>query len=168
MADQETKKARKCGNCGQEGHTKRKCPKLEVKPEIKAEPQTIYALTYKEDNGDSVYEHVTLYASIDGLVRGIEQTIVNNRADLCHEDDEHDEDKDDYDIPDYANKLFYYTNQESLKDVPIPTKEYVESVVAAGSNRDHLDGLIIKVGHELGGAAGFACEISIHKKKLNP
>lgn len=166
MADSSQKKTRKCGNCGQEGHDKRTCQKVEVKPETKAEPQTIYALQYKEDNGDSVDDCVTLYASIDGLVKGIEDWIVNTRTDLCHKDDDYDEDKDHYDIPCYAKDLFYYTNQESLKDVPIPKKEDVEKVL--NSNKYHLKGLLIKVGAELGGSACFACEISVQKKTLNP
>lgn len=170
MADTTNKKARKCGNCGEAGHDKRKCPKIEnpieVKSQIQTQPQTIYALECAEDNGDDVDRSTMLYASIDGLVKGIEDWIVNTRTDLCHEDDDYDEDKDHYDIPCYAKDLFYYTNQESLKDVPIPKKEDVEKVL--NSNKYHLKGLIIKVGAELGGSPCFACEISVHKKKLNP
>ena len=166
MADQDHKKTRKCGNCGQEGHDKRKCPKVEVKPEIKAEPQTIYTLTFKEDNGDSVHDYVTLYASVDGLVRGIEETIVETRERLCQDDDE--DEPDNTVVPSHYRPLFYYTDQETLKNAPIPTKEYVESVLNAGFEREHLEGLIIKVCRELGGAACFACEISVHKKTLNP
>lgn len=168
MADQENKKVRKCGNCGHEGHDKRKCPKVEVKPEIKAEPQTIYVLMYKEDNGDSVHDHITLYASVDGLVRGIEETIVEIRNVLFDDEDDEDDEDDDTIVPSHYRTLLYYTEQETLKNVPIPTKEYVESVLNAGFERQHLDGLIIKVGNELGGAACFGCEISVHKKTLIP
>lgn len=166
MSETQPKKIRKCGNCGQEGHDKRKCPKVEVKPEIKVEPQTIYALTYKEDNGDSVSDYVTLYASIDGLVAGIGKMIQGTREDLCHDDD--DDEPDTAVVPSHYKPLFYYTEQETLKNVPIPTKEYVESVLNAGYNRSHLDGLIIKVGRDLGGSSCFGCEISVHKKTLNP
>ena len=165
MADIQSKKIRKCGNCGKEGHDKRKCPKVEVKPETKDEPQTIYALTFKDDNGDSVHESVTLYASIEGLVRGIEKMIMQTREDLCHDED--DDEPDTTVIPSHYKPLFYYTEQETLKNVQIPTKEYVESVLNADYKRSHLDGLIIKVGSDLGGSACFGCEISVHKKMLN-
>jgi hypothetical protein len=161
----EPKKARKCGNCGKEGHDKRKCPKVEIPPETKAEPQTIYALICKEDNGDSISEYVSLYASIDGLVKGIEKTIVSTRTDLDQDDDDP---PDTTKVPREYKDLFYYTEDETLKNAPIPTKEYVESVLNAGSKRSHLNGLILKIGETMGGAAGFGFELAVQKKTVNP
>ena len=161
----------KCSVCGQEGHNKRTCPTtkadriLEIKKEVKQEPQIIYALEYAEDNGDDVHRNTTLYASLDGLVNGIEKLIRGVQEDLCVDEDELSDSEEKY-PPSYAKELFYYSHHESMKNVPTPTKEFVEKVLA--KKYDHLDGLILKVGHEIGGAAGFACEISVHKKTLNP
>jgi len=157
----------KCGACGQEGHNKRTCPTtkaerlLEPKPEVKQEPQVIYALEFADDNGNSVYRNTKLYASLDGLLKGIDNIIKEIQED-------HDDSDDDEKPPGYAKELFYYAGSTNLKSIPTPTREYLESVLNAGPKRSHLNGLIIKIGPELGGAATFACEISIHKKMLNP
>jgi hypothetical protein len=167
----EQKKQVKCGGCGQLGHNKRTCPsgkevKPETKPEIKLEPQIIYALEYADDNGDEVHRSTTLYASLDGLLNGIEKLIRNVQTDLCTDEDELSDTEDD-DPPYYKDKLFYYTHHESMKEVPIPTREYVESVLSK-KGYDSMDGMIIKVGSTLGGAACFGCEISVRRKTLNP
>lgn len=168
----EQKKAIKCGVCGQEGHNKRTCPTakpervLEVKTEVKQEPQIIYALEYADDNGDEVFRNTTLYASLDGLMTGIEKLIRGVQTDLFTDEDELS-DTEDEDPPSYAKDLFYYTHHESMKNVPIPTREYVESVLN-NTKRRHLDGMIVKVGSVLGGSACFGCEISVRKQTLNP
>ena len=166
----EQKKLIKCGSCGKEGHNKRTCPTksesvLEVKKEVKQEPQIIYALEYAEDNGDIVYRNTTLYASLDGLVSGIEKLILGVQENFCSEDDELSDSEDD-DPPSFVKDIFYYTHHESMKNVPLPTKGFVEKVL--GKKNDCLNGLVIKVGTTLGGASCFACEISVHTKTLNP
>lgn len=161
----------KCSVCGQEGHNKRTCPStkadrlLGTKKEVKQELQIIYALEYSEDNGDDVHRTTTLYASLDGLMNGIEKLIRGVQEDLCVDEDEIS-DSEDFDPPSYAKKLFYYSHHETMKDVPIPTREFVEKTL--NEKRNELDGLIIKIGHELGGAACFGCEISVRKQTLNP
>lgn len=168
----EQKKLIKCGACGQEGHNKRTCSTkkseqaLEVKTEVKQGPQIIYALEFAEDTGDEVFRNTTLYASLDGLVIGIEKLIRGVQTDLCTEDDEVS-DGEDTDPPSYVKELFYYTHHESMKNVPIPTREYVESVLN-NTKRRHLNGMIVKVGSRLGGSSCFGCEISVRKQTLNP
>jgi hypothetical protein len=128
--------------------------------------QIIYALEYAEDNGDTVQRTTTLYASLDGLVEGIEKLIRGVQEDLCTDEDELSDTEDD-DSSCYKD-LFYYTHHESMKEVPIPTREYVEEVLNNKKRLRGLNGMIIKVGNRLGGAGGFACEISVQKKTLNP
>lgn len=169
----EQKKSIKCGTCGQEGHNKRTCPTtkkevvLEVKAEVKQELQIIYALEFAEDNGDSVYRNTTLYASMDGLMKGIHQLM--DELEECHGSDESEaeEDEDAYERSKVYRELLYYKDTEVFKSVPRPTKEYIESVLD-NKRRSYLGGLIIKIGSTLGGASGFACEISVNTKTLNP
>ena len=123
----------------------------------------VYGVRVKENNGDSVREWTTLYSSIDGLMKGLEKQIKD--IENYHEDDEEEESTDD-DPPVYVNELFYYTGSEVFKNVPIPTKEYVEKILA-DKRRDYLDGLIIKIG-DIDAAFSFACEISVHKLVVNP
>ena len=170
MADTTNKKARKCGNCGQEGHDKRKCPTLaskkdEVKPETKDEPQTVYGVLIKEDNGDDVHTWFTLYASLDGLMGGLKKTIDDFTKE--HEDDDDDEDvKNMAPTSKYYKHLFYYNESETFKNVPVPTKEYVEGLL---NKKTYLnDTLLIKTGSGIGGSACFACEISVFMKTVNP
>jgi hypothetical protein len=82
------------------------------------------------------------------------------------EDDEDEEEDDDYATV-YKKDLLYYKDTDVFKNVPRPTKEYIEGVLN-NPMRGHLEGLIVKIGRELGGAACFACEISVHKKTLYP
>lgn len=164
MSHTVSKKARKCSLCGQEGHNKLKCSSVNAKP---AEPSTVYGIRVKEDNGDSTSEWTTLYASIDGLMKGLETQIKSIESESYHEDEDDDEEDDDEeDPPVFVKELYYYTGSEVFKNVPIPTKEYVEKVLS-DKRRDYLDGLIIKVG-DIDAACYFACEISVHKLKLNP
>lgn len=130
--------------------------------------QIIYALEYAEDNGDTVQRTTTLYASLDGLVEGIEKLIRGVQTDLCTDEDELSDTEDEDDNSSCYKDLFYYTHHESMKEVPIPTREYVEEVLNNKKRLRGLNGLIIKVGSSLGGAAGFSCEISVQKKTLNP
>lgn len=165
MADTAPKKMRKCSLCGQGGHNKLKCPTLSEKPAVAAppaEPQTVYGLRVKENNGDSVSQWTKLYASIDGLMKGLEAQIKGIES--YHEDDEDEEDTND--PPSYVKELYYYTGAEVFKNVPIPTKEYIEKVLG-NPRRDYLDGLIIQVG-DIHAASYFACEISVHELTLNP
>lgn len=169
MSEQKKQLKFKCSVCSQEGHNKRTCPTtkaerlLEPKPEVKQEPQIIYALEVAEDNGNSVYRSTVLYASLDGLLNGLDKIVKGFQEDYDDLDDEDDEKP-----PGYAKELFYYGEATNLKDIPTPTREYLESILNAGSRRSHLNGLIIKIGKELGGATNFACEISIRKQTLNP
>jgi hypothetical protein len=164
MADTQPKKTRKCGTCGQEGHDKRKCQKVEVKPETKDEPQTVYGVLVKEDNGDAVSEWFTLYASLDGLVKGIEK-VIRTLEDGCDNEDEKEPENQAKESRRYQT-LHYYTDEEVFKNISPPSRDYVVNLMTKPSYVDNH--LIIKVGDTLGGAACFACEISLFKKTLNP
>lgn len=168
MADTQPKKARKCGNCGQEGHDKRKCPgvekKVEVKPETKAEPQTVYGVLVREDNGDDVQDFMNLYASIDGLMEGLTKTIQNLNAE--HADDDLEDEGNKAKTSTYFKDLHYYTDVETFKNIPVPTKEFVENLVNTRGYR--YNKLLIKVGDdELGRSASYGCELSVFKKTVN-
>jgi hypothetical protein len=162
----------KCSVCGQEGHNKRTCPTtkaerlLEPKPEVKQEPQVIYALEFAEDNGDSVYRNTKLYASLSGLMNGLRE-LMTQLAEL-HEDDELSEDDESLEKAKVYDDVFYFKDTSVFKDVPIPAKEDVEQILNREGKYKYSDGLMIKIGSELGGATCFACEISVHKKTLNP
>jgi hypothetical protein len=122
----------------------------------------VYGVRVKENNGDSIHELTTLYSSIDGLMKGLEKQIKDIES--YHEDDEEEDYTDD--PPVYVNELFYYTGSEVFKNVPVPSKDYIEKILA-DKRRTYLDGLIIRVG-DLHGALSFACEISVLKLVVNP
>jgi hypothetical protein len=172
MAD--NKRIYKCSVCHEVGHNKAKCPtqkkeeiaetaapaKVETKPQL----ETIYQIQVKEDNGDEVQDYNVLYASIDGLMKGLKE-VMTNLAEYNSETygDEEEEEEDEGD----PEGVFYYSTKEYFKDVPVPTKEYIEDFLDNKKIR-YMNGLLIKVGSRLGGAASFGCEISVRKIKLNP
>lgn len=171
MAD--NKRIYKCSVCHEIGHNKAKCTKTEKAPpkavEEKPQMEFIYVLSQKEDNGDTVQEYDVLYASIDGLMKGIEEMIKSLEEFKEHDEYEsEDEDEEEYrDDKYYKGKIHYFNPSESFKELPpVPTKEYVEDLLA--KKYDGMNGLLIKIGRTMGGASCFATEISVSKKKLNP
>lgn len=176
MAD--NKRIYKCSLCHEIGHNKAKCSKkvTESKPKPTAEIQPlreIYEWNMKVDIGNGgVDEYGLVYASIDGLVKGLEECIRETEEEHNHpydseeeeEDEEEEEEEDEYSP--YKGKIFYYSEIEKFKNVPIPTKEYIEKFL---SEKHHqYDGLLIKIGRYVGGADYFGCEISVSKRKVNP
>jgi hypothetical protein len=174
MAD--NKRIYKCSLCHEVGHNKAKCPtqkkqeiaetaapaKVETKPQL----ETIYQITVEEDNGDDVSKYYLLYRSIDGLTKGLEKVINNikeEQVDLENETEEEEEEEDEYS---YTRHLLYHSKKESFKDVPIPTKEYIEAYLKNRGIR-YLNGLIIEAG-SMRGAACFACNIYVTEQTLNP
>lgn len=166
------KKKVKCGTCGQLGHNKRTCPGEKKMPdvepvELNAQHRVVYVLNIAEDNGDSVSRNMSLYASVDALMVGI-ASLINSLTEE-HEDD--DCDNSDHPPPGYASKIHYYSGVEAFKNVPMPAKDVVESVLDDKNYRKALSqgyaGLLVKIGPPLGSADGFGCEISVEKKTLN-
>lgn len=183
MADK-PKRVYKCSVCQEPGHNKAKCPTLKAEKAapkaVEEKPQmlpTIYEIRVKEDNGDSISEYHKSYASIDGLVKGVEK-IINQIKDYAkelededeeEEEDEEDEEEREYEtqkLKPYRDHCFYFTKHPICKNIPIPTKDYIQEFL----NNDRIwfmNGLMIKVG-ELPGMGPFACEIYVTKGDLNP
>jgi hypothetical protein len=139
--------------------------KVETKPKL--ENETIYQITVKEDNGDDVSDYYLLYRSIDGLVNGLEEVINNIKKEQedLEDEDEEDEEEEENEYS-YTKHLLYHTKKESFKDVPIPTKEYIEAFL---KNREArwLNGLLVEAG-PMRGAACFACKIYVTEQTLRP
>lgn len=171
MAD--TKTSYKCSNCKQIGHNKRKCPK-QMAESVPAKDETnpklekkIYMITVKQDNGDDVSEYYVFYETIDSLVKGLEDVINNIKKEQEDLEDEEEEEEEEKNNPySYTRHLLYHSKKESFKDVPIPTKEFIEAFLEKSEVR-WINGLIIEAG-PMRSAACFACNIYVTKQTLRP
>jgi hypothetical protein len=122
----------------------------------------IYVLEAKEDSGMHIYEHLSLYGSIDALMEGI-----NSLYDMLsqgYSDIECDEVNDD-EVPEaHLLELHYYSPKPTFKDVPLPTKKYIINRLHVTDNNNKS--MILKIGREFGGHE-FACEVYVYIRPLN-
>ena len=178
MADTKTS-YKKCSICKQIGHNKRKCPtqmaeaapsKVETKPKLE---KKIYMIAVEQDNGDDVSRYYVFYETIDGLVKGLEEVITNIKEEQKDLEDEEDQDEEDQEDEEekkhpysYIRHLLYHSKKESFKDVPIPTKEFIEAFLEKSEVR-WMNGLMIEAG-PMRSAACFACNIYVTKQTLRP
>ena len=152
MAEDKVKKPRKCGTCGEVGHTKRTCKLDEPPKKTYNYFEYVYAIETEEDNGDSVDKFTTLFKSVDGLMGNLKK-IYESYVELYG-------DEECTDPGELRRGAFIREDCESFKDVPFPTKETVQKIID-----NKYDNLLLKIG-EIGGAAGFACKISVRKLKV--
>lgn len=122
----------------------------------------VYVLETKEDSGMHMYEHLALYASIDGLMKGI--YALYDMLSEAYSDIEYDE-KSDTEVPEaHLLELHYYSRNATFKEVPLPTKEYIVDRLNVVDNNNKS--MILKIGDEFGGHE-FACEIYVYIRPLN-
>lgn len=122
----------------------------------------IYVLEAKEDSGMHIHEHMSLYASIDGLMDGIYK--LYDMLSEAYSVIEYEEVNDD-EVPDaYLLELHYYNKNPTFKDAPLPTKKYITKRLHVTDNNNKS--MILKIGGEFGGHE-FACEIYVYTRSLN-
>lgn len=170
MSAPSEKKHVKCGACGELGHNKRTCPKNKTTTEPSKEVSdvvstatpvstSIYVITVSDWCNGRVDTDAILCASPDAVYRKLKSRIEwYNETYGDRDDSEVDGDGRD----EYPN-IVYYRNEEQFREITVPTKEQIETVL---NNKRYNGDVLINIGNILS-AISFALQISVGIQTLH-